>query len=456
MYRLRTADKGRPLIISNKVIAEYSDGVVDTLHKKNLLALGEDRYLTTLMTKHFPHMSYKFIPDAYANTAAPESWSVLLSQRRRWINSTIHNLAELMFLEEMCGFCFFSMRFVVFLDLFGTIILPATCVYLVYLIYVIASKTGPLPVISLAMIGAVYGLQAIIFIIKRQWQHVGWMIIYIIAFPIYSFVLPIYSFWAQDDFSWGNTRIVVVETGDKKLVATDDEGFNPKSIPLQTWDEYATQHKLPGRRGGQPEKFGEMGAYHDGYEMDDMHSMYSSVKPASTILTGLPNLGNQPYVPPQSPAAFGNNRQSTYSAYTNLTGHQNDQGNHQRLMSTGGMSSGDYWQDGHNNNRSSGLPSTENLLGGHTPPLRGNTATPFGIAASRPTSQMDFMRVGGGPDDESIIEAIRTVLREVDLETITKKQVRAFVEQRLQTELQGERKAFLDRQIDAELANMPM
>jgi len=69
---------------------------------------------------------------------------------------------------------------------------------------------------------------------------------------------------------------------------------------------------------------------------------------------------------------------------------------------------------------------------------------------------MDFMRVGGGPDDESIIEAIRTVLREVDLETITKKQVRAFVEQRLQTELQGERKAFLDRQIDAELANMPM
>jgi len=119
MYRLRTADKGRPLIISNKVIAEYSDGVVDTLHKKNLLALGEDRYLTTLMTKHFPHMSYKFIPDAYANTAAPESWSVLLSQRRRWINSTIHNLAELMFLEEMCGFCFFSMRFVVFLDLFG-------------------------------------------------------------------------------------------------------------------------------------------------------------------------------------------------------------------------------------------------------------------------------------------------------------------------------------------------
>ncbi|KAI5781412.1 chitin synthase-domain-containing protein [Geopyxis carbonaria] len=462
MYRLRTADKGRPLIISSKVIEEYSDGIVDTLHKKNLLSLGEDRYLTTLMTKHFPFMTYKFIPDAYALTAAPETWSILLSQRRRWINSTIHNLAELIWLEEMCGFCCFSMRFVVLLDLVGTIILPATCVYIGYLIYVIATKSGAFPYISLGMIAAVYGLQAIIFIIKKRWEHVGWMIIYILAFPIYSFVLPLYSFWAQDDFSWGNTRIVVGESAGKKIIATsDEEGFDPKSIPLQTWDEYATQNNLPGRRGGQ-EKFGPSGGYDDaGYEMDDMHSMYSSVKPASTILTGLPHRGHS-YMPPQSPAPFGNNRQSTYSAYTNLTGHQQDQGQHQRLMSMGGMSQGDYWQEGPQNRRSSpmstsGLPSTDNLLGMNTPPPpRGPSRSPLGFAGSRPVSTMDFTRSGGGPDDESIVEAIRSVLRDVDLDNITKKQVRALVEQRLQTECQGERRTFLDRQIDAELANMPM
>jgi len=34
--------------------------------------------------------------------------------------------------------------------------------------------------------------------------------------------------------------------------------------------------------------------------------------------------------------------------------------------------------------------------------------------------------------------------------------VRSLVEQRLQTECQGERRSFLDRMIDAELANMPM
>jgi chitin synthase len=276
------------------------------------------------------------------------------------------------------------------------------------------------------MIAAVYGLQAVIFIIKRQWQHVGWMIIYIIAFPIYSFVLPVYSFWAQDDFSWGNTRIVVGESGNKKIVATEDEGFDPDSIPLQTWDEYATLNKLPGRRGGAPEKFvSEMGGYDNVYEMDDIHSMYSSVKPASTILTGLPNMGGHPYMPPHSPALPNMNRQSAYSAYTGISHVGHDHGQQQRLMSMGGRSTADYWQDGQHNRGGpmshAGLPSTDNLLGGHTPPPRGLSATPLGFA-SRPASQMDFTRAGGGPDDESIIDAIRSVLREVDLETITKKQ----------------------------------
>jgi chitin synthase len=70
-------------------------------------------------------------------------------------------------------------------------------------------------------------------------------------------------------------------------------------------------------------------------------------------------------------------------------------------------------------------------------------------------SQVDFGRAGGsGPDDTMIVEAIQGCLREVDLDTVTKKQVRALVEQRLQTELVGERRTFLDRTIDQELANM--
>lgn len=456
MYRLRTADRGKPLIISDAVIKDYSICQVDTLHVKNLLSLGEDRYLTTLMTKHFPYMSYKFCPDAYCETAAPEKWSVLLSQRRRWINSTLHNLAELMLLKDMCGFCCFSMRFVVFIDLTGTVILPATCVYLGYLIYLIASNTGPFPTISIAMMAAVYGLQALIFILKRQWQHVGWMIIYLLAFPIYSFVLPIYSFWNQDNFSWGNTRIVIGEKGNKQVVAVDDEGFDPRSIPLQRWDDYATLNNLPGRRGLHSEKGHEM--YEDTYEMDDMKSVYSSVRQPS-VLTGLQGRGG--YMPPQSPAPFQHiSRQSTYGPYTDNPMHRQSTasfGDMQRMQSP--------YQDGpmhrpsmtnlravsnnspHDNAMYRASNATLGYAGGNRPPLAPGQG-------HQSTTSFDFQRGQLGPDDDMIVEAIQAVLREVDLDTVTKKQVRALVEQRLKTELTGDRRAFLDRQIDNELANM--
>lgn len=451
MYRLRTADKGRPLIISDKVIQEYADCDVDTLHKKNLLSLGEDRYLTTLMTKHFPHMSYKFVSSAYALTAAPETWSVLLSQRRRWINSTIHNLAELIWLKDLCGFCCFSMRFVVFLDLFGTLILPATCIYLGYLIYMVASGTGQFPLISIIMIGAVYGLQAIIFIVKRQWQHVGWMIIYMIAFPIYSFVLPIYSFWKQDDFSWGNTRIVIGEKGDKKVVAINEEPFDPRSIPLQRWDDYATQNGLPGRRG---DPLGEKDMpYHDDpnmMEFDDMQSVYSSVKPTSTILNGFQQQHGHPYMVPQSPGTpFGmqNKRNSTLTLTTNFKDQPTSlQGRHMSMMSTG--SHGHLPMVGPSPGHS---PYQNQILHSASRPSLLGLNTP-----SRPVSTMDFRTINpAGPSDGAIIGAIREVLSEVDLDNVTKKQVRALVEQRLQAEVPaGDRRAFLDRAIDNELANM--
>ncbi|KAJ9605554.1 hypothetical protein H2200_010211 [Cladophialophora chaetospira] len=464
MYRLRTSDKGRPLIISDKVITEYADCEVDTLHKKNLLSLGEDRYLTTLMTKHFPQMSFKFVPDAYALTAAPDSWSVLLSQRRRWINSTIHNLAELVFLKDLCGFCCFSMRFVVFIDLFGTLILPATCGYLGYLIYRVASHTGQFPLISLIIIAAVYGLQAIIFIVKRQWQHVGWMIIYICAYPIYSFVLPIYSFWNQDNFSWGNTRIVIGEKGDKKVVAIQDEGFDPRSIPLQRWDDYAATNNLPGRRGNPgtyPEKGFEYGYTDDptNMEMDDMHSIYSSVKPASTILAGFPQQQGPYMAPPRSGTPMGlgmNNRASTMTGLTNFKDQPvSVHGRNMSMLSLGSQA------------RLAKSPSPQpspyhDPLGRSRSPYQGglphSASRPSLLnMASRPASTvMDFRTVpSAGPSDQDIIDAIRSVLAEVDLDKVTKKQVRALVEQRLQCEVPaGDRRTFLDRAIDGELANM--
>ncbi|KAL7774021.1 hypothetical protein CFE70_003990 [Pyrenophora teres f. teres 0-1] len=240
MYRIRAAESGKPLFVSKEVVEEYQQIRVDTLHMKNLLHLGEDRFLTTLLMKHHPKYKTKYTMRAHAWTVAPDSWSVFMSQRRRWINSTIHNLIELIPLTQLCGFCCFSMRFIVFLDLLSTVVQPVIVVYIGYLIYMLVYSPDVVPVTAFILLGAIYGLQAIIFIIRRKWEMIGWMIIYIFATPVFAFGLPLYSFWYMDDFSWGNTRVVTGEKG-QKVVVSDEGKFDPSVIPKKRWEEYQAE-----------------------------------------------------------------------------------------------------------------------------------------------------------------------------------------------------------------------
>jgi chitin synthase len=240
MYRIRAAETGKPLFVSKEVVEAYQQIRVDTLHQKNLLHLGEDRFLTTLLLKFHSKYKTKYLNRAHAWTVAPDSWTVFMSQRRRWINSTVHNLIELIPLQQLCGFCCFSMRFVVFLDLLSTVVAPVIVVYIGYLIYVLAYQKDVIPITAFILLGAIYGLQAIIFILRRKWEMIGWMIIYILATPVFSFGLPLYAFWHMDDFSWGNTRIVTGEKG-VKIVVSDEGKFDPTTIPKKKWDEYQAE-----------------------------------------------------------------------------------------------------------------------------------------------------------------------------------------------------------------------
>jgi len=237
MYRLRTADSGKPLFVSKEIVEDYAEIRVDTLHMKNLLHLGEDRYLTTLLMKYHPKYKTKYIFRAHAWTIAPDSWTVFMSQRRRWINSTVHNLIELLPLAHHCGFFCFSMRFVVFLDLLSTIVQPVIVGYIVYLIVRIIEDPSAVPITAFILLGAIYGLQAIIFLARRKWEMIGWMLIYILATPVFAFGLPLYAFWHMDDFSWGSTRVIVGEKGEQVVVSTEGK-FDPAQIPRKKWEEY--------------------------------------------------------------------------------------------------------------------------------------------------------------------------------------------------------------------------
>jgi chitin synthase len=102
------------------------------------------------------------------------------------------------------------------------------------------------------------------------------MIIYIAAYPIHSFLLPIYSFWNMDNFTWGNTRIVLDEKNGKKVVIMpEDEKFNPSAIQWEPWSSYANRTDLPGAE--RPIVFNRKGRIIQetdvpemGYDMDDL------------------------------------------------------------------------------------------------------------------------------------------------------------------------------------------
>ncbi|KAI6374377.1 Chitin synthase 4 [Pyricularia grisea] len=241
MYRIK-APKGAqnywvPILANPDVVEHYSENVVDTLHKKNLLLLGEDRYLTTLMLRTFPKRKQVFVPQAVCKTTVPDSFMVLLSQRRRWINSTIHNLMELILVRDLCGTFCFSMQFVIFIELIGTLVLPAAIAFTFYVI-IISIVNQPPQIIPLVLLALILGLPAVLIIVTaHSWSYVLWMFIYLLSLPVWNFVLPVYAFWKFDDFSWGDTRKTAGEKTKKAGIEYEGE-FDSSKITMKRWAEF--------------------------------------------------------------------------------------------------------------------------------------------------------------------------------------------------------------------------
>ncbi|EGV65238.1 Chitin synthase, class 3 [Yamadazyma tenuis] len=248
MYRIKSP-KGSdgfwvPILSNPDIVERYSDNITKSLHRKNLLLLGEDRYLSSLMLRTFPKRKQIFVPKAVCRTVVPNKFSVLLSQRRRWINSTVHNLMELVLVRDLCGTFCFSMNFSIFIELVGTVVLPAAICFTIYVI-VYAATTTPTPVLSLVLLALIFGLPGLLIVITvSSFQYLVYFVIYLFALPIWNFVLPTYSFWKFDDFSWGETRQVGSE--DKGSHGDLEGVFDSSHIVMKRWREFERDRKNEG------------------------------------------------------------------------------------------------------------------------------------------------------------------------------------------------------------------
>lgn len=392
MYRVRAAESGKPLFVSREVVEQYANIRVDTLHMKNLLHLGEDRYLTTLLLKHHSKYKTKYINSAHAWTIAPDSWKVFMSQRRRWINSTVHNLIELIPMSQLCGFCCFSMRFIVFIDLLSTLVQPVTVAYIVYLIVLVIRHTTVIPITAFILLGAIYGLQAIIFILHRKWEMIGWMLLYVMAIPVFSFGLPLYSFWHMDDFSWGNTRVVTGEKG-RKIVITDEGKFDPDSIPHKKWEEYQA-------------------------ELWEAQTVKDDRSEASGY-------------------SYGTKYPAAVSEYNYPPS---------RPMSHVGLNTYPYDAKSANmyNSRMSLTPSDALGLG------MDHRQSQFG-GSQMGMQELEMANLAGLPSDDAILAEIREILKTADLMTVTKKSIKIELERRFGVALDA-RRAYINSATEALLS----
>jgi chitin synthase len=231
MYRILN-DDGKPLLADDHVYSEYLRNDIDSLHEQNLFHLGEDRMLTTLLLHFFSGMYLTYVPEAQCWTIVPHTMRILLSQRRRWINSTYHNLLELTKVKTMCGVCCCSMKTVVYLDLISCMILPASTVYAVYLIVLVAIGRTQFSLLLLVLYGLLIGVQIVVFLIRSRYDFFFWFFYFmIIGVPVFYFVLPLYAFWHMDDFSWGETR---------KVAAMQKSFNNPAPAVEKEEDDYST------------------------------------------------------------------------------------------------------------------------------------------------------------------------------------------------------------------------
>merc|ERR1712029_60716 len=122
--------------------------------------------------------------------------------------------------KTMCGMCCCSMKTVVYLDLIACMILPASTVYAVYLIFLVAAGKTQFSLLLLVLYGMIIGVQIVVFILRSRYDFLFWFTyLTVIGVPVFYFLLPLYAFWHMDDFSWGETR---------KVAAMQSSFSNPK------------------------------------------------------------------------------------------------------------------------------------------------------------------------------------------------------------------------------------
>jgi len=162
------------------------------------------------------------------------------------------------------------MQFVVFIELVGTLVLPAAITFTFYLI-IISIVRKPVPVIPLILLALILGLPAVLIVLTaHRWSYVLWMLIYLLSLPIWNFVLPTYAYWKFDDFSWGETRKTAGEKTKKAGIEYEGE-FDSSKITMKRWGDFEKERRMNAPAGDWSQHSTTTGSYPQPYSFEPYH-----------------------------------------------------------------------------------------------------------------------------------------------------------------------------------------
>jgi len=162
------------------------------------------------------------------------------------------------------------MQFVVFMDLVGTLVLPAAISFTFYLI-IISIVRKPVPVIPLTLLALILGLPAVLIVLTaHRWSYILWMLIYLGSLPVWNLVLPMYAFWKFDDFSWGDTRKTAGEKTKKAGIEYEGE-FDSSKITMKRWGDFEKERRTDAPGGGWSQQSTTTGSYPQPHGFEPYH-----------------------------------------------------------------------------------------------------------------------------------------------------------------------------------------
>lgn len=208
LFKLR--EDGEPIININ-IIEKYTE-TASSLYKKNLLDLGEDRYLTTLIMQEHPNKKLAYITDAECYTNVPNNFKTLIDQRRRWSNSLIVCLFFLgLNSPKQSIFRHVKMYLIIFTETFIIFILPIVIIIGIInsIVSIAIQGYSFIPVLITSLIVL---LNLIITILVCKFDMILRFFAFFIYLPIFSIVIPLYSILNLDNLKWGLTRNIGIES----------------------------------------------------------------------------------------------------------------------------------------------------------------------------------------------------------------------------------------------------